>query len=64
MKSSIVYSFLFPAHNLQILRIKQGSTPGSIEAFAKLLFVAIANVKRCALSFSRFSPITINSFNR
>jgi hypothetical protein len=26
-KSSIVYSFLVRAHNLQILRIEQGSTP-------------------------------------
>jgi hypothetical protein len=26
-KSPIVYSFLVRAHNLQILRIKQGSTP-------------------------------------
>jgi hypothetical protein len=30
--------------------------PGWIEAFAKLLFVANANVKRCTLSFFRSSP--------
>jgi hypothetical protein len=67
-KSSIVYSFLVRAHNLQILRIEQGSTPGSIKAFAKLLFVAIANVKHYALSFlvfphhdQFFPPLTSSS---
>jgi hypothetical protein len=30
--------------------------PGSIEAFATLLLVAIANIKHCTLSFSRFAP--------
>jgi hypothetical protein len=30
--------------------------PGSIEAFAKLLFVAIANIECCTLSFSCSSP--------
>jgi hypothetical protein len=56
-KSSIVYSFLVRAHNLQILRIEQGSTPRiDPSIFATLLFVAIANTKRCTLSFSCFAP--------
>jgi hypothetical protein len=56
-KSSIVHSFLVRAHNLQILRIEQGSTPRIDRSiFATLLFVAIANTKRCTLSFSRFAP--------
>jgi hypothetical protein len=37
---------------------------GSIEAFAKLLFLAIANIKCCTLSFSRCSPLAIKSFDR
>jgi hypothetical protein len=55
-KSSIVYSFLVRAHNLQILASEQGICPGSIEAFCYASLVAIANVKRCTLSFSRFAP--------
>jgi hypothetical protein len=56
-ESSIVHSFLVHAHNLQILRIEQGSTPRiGRSIFATLLFVAIANTKRCTLSFSRFAP--------
>jgi hypothetical protein len=52
-----VYSFLVRAHNLQILEIEQGSTPRIERSiFAMLLFVAIANTKRCTLSFSRFAP--------
>jgi hypothetical protein len=44
-------------HNLQILRIERGSTPGSIEAFwLRFSLIAIANVKRCTLSFSRSFP--------
>jgi hypothetical protein len=55
-KSSIVHSFLVRAHNLQILRIEQRSTPRIDQSiFATLLFVAIANTKRCTLSFSRFA---------
>jgi hypothetical protein len=55
-KSSIVYSFLVRAHKLQILRIKQGSTPRIDRSiFATLLFVAIADVKCCTLNFSRFA---------
>jgi hypothetical protein len=38
--------------------------PGSIEAYAKLLFVAIANVQRCTLSLLILFPITVNSFDR
>jgi hypothetical protein len=56
-KSSIVYSFLVRAHNLQILRIEQGSTPRiNRSILATLLFDAIANIKRITLSFSRFAP--------
>jgi hypothetical protein len=62
-RSSNVYSFLVRAYNLQILRIEQGSTPGSIKAYAKFLFVAIANVKRCTLSLLVLLPITVNSFD-
>jgi hypothetical protein len=55
-KSPIVYSFLVRAHNLQILRIKQGSTPRIDRSiFATLLFVAIADVKCCTLNFSHFA---------
>jgi hypothetical protein len=57
MESSIVYSFLVHAHNLQILRIEQGSTPRIDRSFlATLLLVAIASVKRGTLSFSHLSP--------
>jgi hypothetical protein len=57
MESSIVYSFLVRAHNLQILRIEQGSTPRIDRSFLSTLpFVAIASVKRSTLSFSRLSP--------
>jgi hypothetical protein len=56
-ESSIVYSSLVRARNLQILRIEQGSTPRIDQSFlATLLFIAIANVKRCTLSFSRSPP--------
>jgi hypothetical protein len=56
-KSSVVYSCLVRAHNLQILRIKQGSTPRINRSFlVTLLFVAIVNVKRGHWAFSFFSP--------
>jgi hypothetical protein len=52
-----VYSFLVCAHNLQILRIKQGSTPRIDRSFwATLLFDAITNVKRCTLSLLVLYP--------
>jgi hypothetical protein len=38
------------------LEVSKEVPPGSIEAFAKLLFVAIAGVKRSTLSLSRLSP--------
>jgi hypothetical protein len=54
---SIVYSFLVRAHNLQILRIEQGSTPRIDRSIlATLLFDAITSVKRSTPSFSRFAP--------
>jgi hypothetical protein len=56
-KSSFVYSFLVRAHNCQILRIEQESTPRIDQSFlATLLFVAIANIECCTLSFSCSSP--------
>jgi hypothetical protein len=54
-KSSIMYSFLVRAHNLQSSESSKEVRPRSIEAFAKILFAAIAGVKRCTLSFSRFA---------
>jgi hypothetical protein len=55
-KSSIVCSFLVRAPNLQIFRIEQGSTPRIDRGFAKILFVAIASVKRSALSLFSSPP--------
>jgi hypothetical protein len=64
-KSSTVYSFLVRAHNLQILRSEQGSTPRIDQSFlATLLFVAIANIKRCTLRFLFLLPIAISSLDR
>jgi hypothetical protein len=37
--------------------------PGSIEAIAKLLSVAIVNVECCTLSFLVLLPITVNSLD-
>jgi hypothetical protein len=55
-KSSIVYSFLVRAHNLQILGIKRGSTPRIDRSIlATLLFDAITRVRRSTLNFSRFA---------
>jgi hypothetical protein len=55
-KSSIVYSFLVRAHNLQSSESSKEVRPGSIEAFAKILFVATASVKRSALSLFSSPP--------
>jgi hypothetical protein len=56
-KSSIVPSSLVRALNLQILKIKRGSTPRiDRSSFATLLSVAITSVKRKIPSFSRFAP--------
>jgi hypothetical protein len=64
-KSSIVYSSLVCVLNLQILRIKQGSTPRiDRSSFATLLCVAIANTKRCTLSFLVLLPITVDYLDR
>jgi hypothetical protein len=55
-KSSIVHSFLVRAHNLQILRIEQGSTPRSIETICYAYLCCHRKQKnRCTLSFSRFA---------
>jgi hypothetical protein len=54
---SIVQSFLVRALNLQVLKIKRGSTPRiDRSSFATLLCVVILNTKRCTQSFSRFAP--------
>jgi hypothetical protein len=64
-KSSIVYSSLVRALNLQILRIKQRGTPRiGRSSFATLLCVAIANTKRCTLSFLVLLPITVDYLDR
>jgi hypothetical protein len=55
-KSSIVYSFLVHAHNLQSSESSKEVRPGSIEAFAKILFVATASIKRSALSLFLSPP--------
>jgi hypothetical protein len=55
-KSSTVYSFLVRAHNLQILRIEQGSKPRINRSFlAMLLLAAIANAKALCTELSHFS---------
>jgi hypothetical protein len=64
-KSSIVYSSLVRALNLQILRIKQRGTPRiGRSSFATLLCVAITNTKRCTLSFLVLLPITVDYLDR
>jgi hypothetical protein len=44
-KSSIAYSSMIRAHTLQILVFEQGSNPGSMETFAKILLVAIMKLE-------------------
>jgi hypothetical protein len=55
-KSSIAFSSRSVSITFDSTEASKELHPGSIEAFAKLLFVAIANVKRCTLSFSRSFP--------
>jgi hypothetical protein len=55
-KSSIAFSSRSVPITFKSSESSKGVHPGSIEGFAKLLFVAIANVNRCTLSFSRLSP--------
>jgi hypothetical protein len=57
-KPSIVYSFLVRALNLQILKIKQGSTPGSIEALCYAPLCCYRKHKAwCTELFSFRSPL-------
>jgi hypothetical protein len=63
-KSSITFSSRSVSITFESSEANKEVHPGSIEAFAKLLFVAIANVKRCTLSFVVLLPITVNSLDR
>jgi hypothetical protein len=63
-KSSIAFSSRSVSITFESSEASKEVPPGSIEAFAKLLFVAIANVKRCTLSFLVLLPITVNSLDR
>jgi hypothetical protein len=51
-----VYSFLAVLITFKSSESGKEVNPGSIEAFCYVFLVAIANVKRCTLSFSRFAP--------
>jgi hypothetical protein len=62
-KSSITFSSRSISITFKSSEASKEVHPGSIEAFAKLLFVAIANVKHCTLSFLDLLPITINSLD-
>jgi hypothetical protein len=55
-KSSIAFSFRSVSRTFQSSEASKEVHPGLIEAFAKLLFVAIVKVKRCTLRFSRSYP--------
>jgi hypothetical protein len=63
-KSSIAFSSRSVSITFESSEASKEAHPGSIEAFAKLLIVAIANVKRCTLSFLVLLPITVNSLDR
>jgi hypothetical protein len=62
--SSIAFSSRSISITLESSEASKDVHPGSVEAFAKILFVAIANVKRCTLSFLVLLPITVNSLGR
>jgi hypothetical protein len=64
VNSSIAISSRSVSITFESSKASKEVPPGSIEASAKLLFVAIANVKRCTLSFLVLLPITINSLDR
>jgi hypothetical protein len=55
-KSSIAFSSRSILITFESSEASKEAHPGSIEAFAKLPFVAIVKVKRCTLSFSRSFP--------
>jgi hypothetical protein len=63
-KSSITFSSRSVSITFKSSEASNEVHPGSIEAFAKLLFVSITNVKCCTLSFLNLLPITINSLDR
>jgi hypothetical protein len=62
-KSSIAFSSRSVSITFKSSESSKEVHPGSTEAFVKLLFVAIANVKCCTLSFLVLLPITINSLD-
>jgi hypothetical protein len=62
--SSIAFSSRSISITIESSEASKDVHPGSVEAFAKILFVAIANVKRCTLSFLVLLPITVNSVGR
>jgi hypothetical protein len=62
-KSSIVYSFLVRAHNLQILRIEQGSTPRIDRSFCYTYLCCYREHKSVVpWAFLVLLPPLINSF--
>jgi hypothetical protein len=63
-KFSIAFSSRSVSITFKSSELSKEVHPGSTEAFAKLLFVAIANVKSCTLSFLVLLPITVNSLDR
>jgi hypothetical protein len=63
-KSSIAFSSRSVSITFESSEASKEVPPGSIDAFAKLLFVAIVNVKCCTLSFLVLLPITVNSLDR
>jgi hypothetical protein len=62
-KSSIAFSSRSVSITFESSEASKEVHLGSIETFAKLLFVAIVNVKRCTLSFLVLLPITVNSLD-
>jgi hypothetical protein len=55
-KSSIAFSSRSVLITFKSSESSREVNPGSTEDFSTLLFVAIADVKRCTLSFSHLSP--------
>jgi hypothetical protein len=63
-KSSIAFSSRSVSITFESSEVSKEVPPGSIEAFYKLLFVAITYVECCTLSILVFIPITVNSLDR
>jgi hypothetical protein len=62
-KSSIAFSSRSVSITFESSEASKEVHLGTIETFAKLLFVAIVNIKRCTLSFLVLLPITVNSLD-